>query len=100
MALGFLPETYTLRGAITSINQRYFDGHQILFPGAAEGFDQLLASVEKLVDIYNDALAGEIGRLERLLDEPGDGLDEYLDAIRNHYFLLSSTMAPGTIPKV
>ena len=32
----------------------------------AEGFDQLLALVEKSVGIYNDALAGDIERLERL----------------------------------
>ncbi len=42
----------------------------------AEGFGQLLALVEKLVDIYNEALAGDIERLESLLTKTGDGQDE------------------------
>lgn len=71
-ALGFLPEIYTLRRAINSISQRYFDGQETLFPKVADGFGQLLASVVKLVDIYNEALAGDIERLERLLTETGD----------------------------
>jgi len=72
LALGFLPEIYTLRRAIDSINQRYFDGQQTLFPTVAEGFGQLLALVEKLIDNYNEALAGDIERLEGLLDERRD----------------------------
>ena len=35
-----------------------------------------MASVEKLVDIYNEALAEDIERLERLLIETGNGQDE------------------------
>ena len=66
----------SLRGAIDSINQRYFDGQQILFSDSEEGLDQLLALVEKTVDIYNDALADDMERLERLLYETGDGQDE------------------------
>ena len=62
-ALGFLPEIYTLRKAINSISQRYFDGQEALFPEVAGGFGQLLASAEKLFDIYNEALAGAIERL-------------------------------------
>ena len=42
----------------------------------AEGFGQLLVSAEKLVGIYNEALAGDIERLERLLIETEDGQDE------------------------
>ena len=75
-ALGFLPEIYTLRRAINSISQRYFDGQEALFPEVAEGFAQLLASAEKLVDIYNEALAEDVERLERLLMEMGYGQDE------------------------
>ena len=67
LALGFLPEVYTLRGAIESINQRYFDGHGVLFPAEVEGLDQLLALVAKLVGNYNEALADSIGRVETLL---------------------------------
>ena len=72
MALGFLPEIYTLRRAIDSISQRYFDSQKALFPEVAEGFDQLLVLVEKMVDIYNEALAENIERLERLLSETRD----------------------------
>ena len=35
-----------------------------------------MALVEKLVGIYNEALAGGIERLERLLIQTGDGQDE------------------------
>ena len=76
MALGFLPEIMTLRRAIDSINHRYFDGQQILFQSSGEGFDQLLALVEKTVSIYNDALAEDIERLESLLTEREDGENE------------------------
>ena len=76
LALGFIPEIYSLRRAIDSINQRYFDGQEVLFPGVAEGFDQLLALVEKTAGIYNDALAGDIERLEMLLIEAGDRHEE------------------------
>ncbi len=72
MALRFLPELYTLRGAIDSINRRYFDGQQALFPTVAEGFEQLLALVEKTVGVYNENLAGDIERLEWLLNGTGD----------------------------
>ena len=76
LALGFLAEIYTLNRAVDSISQRYCDGQEGLFPTMAEGFDQLLALVEKLVGIYNEALAGDIERLERLLIETGDEQDE------------------------
>ena len=81
LALGFLPEIYALRGAIDSINQRYFDGQQILFSDSEEGLDQLLALVEKTVDIYNDALAGDIERLEKL-SEGQDGSPLMIDRAR------------------
>ena len=73
LALGLLPEIYALRGAIESINRRYFDGQIILFPALAEGFDRLLASVEKLVGIYKEDLACRIEHVEKLLDESSDG---------------------------
>ena len=76
LALGFLPEIYALRRAVDSINQRYFDSQQILFPAVAEGFDDLVTLVEKTVDIYNDQMAEDMERLERLLSETGDGQDE------------------------
>lgn len=70
-ALGFIPEIYTMHRAINSISQRYFDGQQTLFPAVATGMDQLLTSGEKLVEIYNEALAGEIERLEKILCDTG-----------------------------
>ena len=76
-ALGFLPEIYILSRAINSISQRYFEGQDPLFSEVSDGFGQLLALVEKLVNIYNEALAGDIERSERLLMETGDwGQDE------------------------
>ena len=56
-ALGFLPEIYILSRAINSISQRYFEGQDPLFSEVSDGFGQLLALVEKLVNIYNEALA-------------------------------------------
>ena len=75
-ALGFLPEIYILSRAINSIIQRYFEGQDPLFSEVSDGFDQLLALVEKLVNIYNEALAGDIERSERLLIEPGEGQNQ------------------------
>ena len=75
-ALGFLPEIYILSRAINSISQRYFEGQDPLFSEVSDGFDQLLALVEKLVNIYNEALAGDIERSERLLMETGDGQNQ------------------------
>ena len=75
-ALGFLPEIYILSRAINSISQRYFEGQDPLFSEVSDGFGQLLALVEKLVNIYNGALAGDIERSERLLMEPGEGQNQ------------------------
>ncbi len=47
-----------------------------LFSEVSDGFGQLLALVEKLVNIYNEALAGDIERSERLLIEPGEGQNQ------------------------
>ena len=46
LALRYLPGVYTLRVAIASINRRYFEGQEVLFPAVAEGLDQLLALVK------------------------------------------------------
>ena len=75
-ALGFLPEIYILSRAINSISQRYFEGQDPLFSEVSDGLGQLLALVEKLVNIYNEALAGDIERSERLLIEPGEGQNQ------------------------
>ena len=43
-----------------------------MFPGEAEGFDDLLALVEKAVANYNEDLADSIERVEKLLGETKD----------------------------
>ena len=72
-ALGFLSEVYIRHTAMGSISQRYFDGQQPSFPNMAEGFDQLMALLEKLVDFYNEDLADGIGRVDKLMNEAGEG---------------------------
>ncbi|MDA1129785.1 MAG: hypothetical protein O2913_13995 [Chloroflexi bacterium] len=72
LALRFLPEVHTLRKAIDSISDRYFEGQNILFSSDAEGLDELLALVEKTVNIFNESLVVDLERLERLLNETGD----------------------------
>ena len=74
--LGFLPEIFTVRRAINSISQRYFDSQEGLFPGLAKGFEQLMVSAKKLVVIYNEALARDLEQLEKLLIKPGGDQDE------------------------
>ena len=53
----FLTELYTLRGAMNSINQCYFDGHQTMLPNLAQWFDQLVACVERFVGGFNGDIA-------------------------------------------
>ena len=56
-AEAFLIELYTLRGAINSINQRYFDGHQTMFPNMVKWFDRVVACVERLIGGFNGDIA-------------------------------------------
>ena len=76
MALRFLSEIYNLRRVIDSIDKHYFDAHGILFSSDSQGFEELLALVQKTVNIFNGDLAGDLERLERLLAEAEDGQDE------------------------
>ena len=69
----FLPEIYVLRGAIDSINQRYWESQDVLFPSDAEGLNQLVALMEKSVSNYNEELAGSTERVEKILGETRDG---------------------------
>lgn len=82
LALGFIPEIFALRRAIDSINQRYFESQQTLFPTVTEGFDQLLALVEKTVGIYNEHLAEEIECQEGLLNETRVDLGGLLENVQ------------------
>ncbi|MFQ6029982.1 MAG: hypothetical protein ACE5Q6_21115, partial [Dehalococcoidia bacterium] len=83
MAQGFLLELYTLRQVIDSINQRYFEGQQVLFPKVAEGFVELVDHTERLVELYNENLAEGLDRLATMLPEgePGESNEPFsLDA--------------------
>ena len=65
----FLKELYTLSRAIESINRRYFDGQEALFPGEGDGFGELVSHVEQLTGAYNEEVASRIERQERLQSE-------------------------------
>ncbi|MFQ6027185.1 MAG: hypothetical protein ACE5Q6_06815 [Dehalococcoidia bacterium] len=69
LARDFLLELYTLRQVIDSINQRYFEGHQVLFTKVAQGFKELVDHTERLVDLYSSNLSEELDRLATLLPE-------------------------------
>ncbi|HZA25841.1 MAG TPA: hypothetical protein VFA32_25140 [Dehalococcoidia bacterium] len=62
MARDFLCELYSLRQAADGISQRYFDGHQVLFPSKASDFARLVNCVEELVEGYNEDFANEFGQ--------------------------------------
>lgn len=66
---GFLLELYTLRQMIDSVNRRYYEGQQGLFPKAAEGFDELVGYIERLVGLYNRDLAEGMDRLAALVSK-------------------------------
>ncbi len=74
---GFLKELYAVRGAVSLISERYFDGHGSLFRDAKEGLDQTIEGVEALAHAFNDILAAEAEGL------PGPGPGRFdLDALR------------------
>jgi hypothetical protein len=53
LACEFLLELYTLRRVIQSVNQLYYEGQQVLFPQVAQGFEELVGYIERLVGLYN-----------------------------------------------
>ena len=65
----FPMELYTLRQVIDSINQRYFDGQEALFPGEAGRLSELLSHVEQLTDFYNEDLASRLESQIQLFSE-------------------------------
>ncbi len=67
LAHEFLIEIYTLRRVINPVNRLYYEGHQALFPQVAQGFEELVGYIEKLVDLYNRDLAEGLDRLMALL---------------------------------
>jgi hypothetical protein len=62
MARDFLCELYSLRQVADGISQRYFDGHQVLFPSKASDFARLVNCVEELVEGYNEDFANGLGQ--------------------------------------
>jgi hypothetical protein len=62
MARDFLGELYSLCHAAAAISQRYFDGHQVLFPSKAGDFAKLVACIEELVKGHNQDFADEPGQ--------------------------------------
>ncbi len=67
LAHEFLVELFTLRRVINSVNQLYYEGQQALFPQMAQGFEELVGYIERLVDLYNRDLAEGLDRLMALL---------------------------------
>ena len=76
MAHEFLLELYTLRRVINSVNKLYYEGQQTLFPQVAQGFEELLGYIERLVNLYNRDLAEGLDRLIAMLPE---GTSQKLD---------------------
>ncbi|MFQ6029304.1 MAG: hypothetical protein ACE5Q6_17650, partial [Dehalococcoidia bacterium] len=52
---------------IDSINRRYFEGQQVLFPKVAQGFDELVDHTERLVGLYNGNLAEGLDQMTTML---------------------------------
>ena len=73
LAQTFTVELYTLRQGIDSVNRRYFEGQQVLFPKVAQNYDELVDHTERLVDLYNGSLSEELDRLATLLPEGESG---------------------------
>ncbi len=67
LAYEFLIKLYTLRRVINSVNQLYYEGQQALFPQVAQGFEELVGCIERLVDLYNRDLAEGLDRLMAIL---------------------------------
>ena len=56
-----------MRRVINSVNQIYYEGQQALFPQVAQGFEELVGYIERLVDLYNRDLAQGLDRLMAIL---------------------------------
>ncbi|MFQ6026826.1 MAG: hypothetical protein ACE5Q6_04840 [Dehalococcoidia bacterium] len=69
MARDFLVELYTLRQVVDSIDRRYYEGQQVLFPKVAEGLEELVDHTERLVGLYNRNLAEGLDHLATMLPE-------------------------------
>ncbi|MFQ6028639.1 MAG: hypothetical protein ACE5Q6_14225 [Dehalococcoidia bacterium] len=69
LARRFLVDLYTLRQVIDTINHRYYDGQQVLFPEVGHSFAELVGYVENLVSLYNRSIAEDLDRLATMSPE-------------------------------
>ena len=53
-----------MRDAIAFISKKYFDGHEMLFPEVADGFDVTVKYLEELAEVYNNEVMS-MGRHKR-----------------------------------
>jgi len=51
-----LLELYSFQGAVTSISERYFDGHQVLFADLAKDLTAVITGAEGVVNTFNEIL--------------------------------------------
>ena len=67
LAHELLIELSTLRRVTNSLNQLYYEGKQALSPQLAQGFEELVGYIERLVELYNRDLTEGLDRLITLL---------------------------------
>jgi hypothetical protein len=60
MAEVLLLEVWSFQETVNTIRQRYFDGHQVLFPSSAGDFNRLLECLEELVESYNEKYTNKL----------------------------------------
>ncbi|MFC1930444.1 hypothetical protein ACFLWE_00940 [Chloroflexota bacterium] len=56
----FLGEVYVFQTALASISQRYFDGHEILFPDLVKEVASLVKETEEMVGEFNEECSGKL----------------------------------------
>ncbi len=70
LIIGLLQQLYHFLGSADVISERYFGGHDLLFPGDRRYLEGMLQTVERLVPIHNHAI--------------GDALDQEQDAVQRY----------------
>jgi hypothetical protein len=106
MAESLLIEVYSLHEMVNTIGQRYFDGHQMLFPSSTGDFIQLNECVEHLVEGYNLEFDSELENkasssqdnqqrapLQHLLDVSAQRIEAVPVAQRQTVFLVDISRA-------
>lgn len=67
----FLLDLYALREAVALVSKRYFYGRQLLFPGSAELLEALVNGVERMAEMYEDAMAASGRKSRGIIDMEG-----------------------------